>query len=100
MAALRDQAWFEESRQRIIENRERLAQQLDSLGFEVLPSRANFLFARHPDHGGKALLRGLRERGIVVRHFDKPRISEFLRITVGSEEECEAVVSALAALTG
>lgn len=100
VAALNDREWFEESRQRIIENRERLAQQLAALGFQVLPSKANFVFVRHPDHSGKALQRELRERGIVVRHFDKPRISEFLRITVGSEAECEAVVSALAALTG
>ena len=97
-AALADLEWFEASRERIIRNREQLASDLATLGFEVLPSKANFVFARHPGRAAAELHRGLRERGIVVRYFDKPRISEFLRITVGSEEECGAVVDSLKAL--
>lgn len=94
-AALSDREHFDRMRSRIIESREALAKGLASLGFEVLPSAANFLFVRHPGRPAKTLLWELRERGILVRHFDRPRISEFLRITVGSEEECEALLSTL-----
>ena len=65
---------------------------------EVLPSAANFVFARHPAHGGAALASGLRERAIIVRHFKLPRIDEFLRITVGTSEQCAALVNALKVL--
>ena len=94
-AALSDREHFDRMRSRIIEGREALAKGLASLGFEVLPSAANFLFVRHPERPAKTLLSELRERGILVRHFDRPRISEFLRITVGSEEECETLLSTL-----
>ncbi len=94
-AALSDREHFDRMRSRIIKSRETLAKGLSSLGFEVLPSAANFLFVRHGEHPAKTLLAQLRERGILVRHFDRPRISEFLRITVGSEEECETLLSTL-----
>ena len=69
--------------------------QLWRLGFDVLPSGANFLFARHPDHDAKALAARLRERGILVRHFAQPRIDQFLRISVGTPAQCETLVEAL-----
>ncbi len=94
-AALADRTYFEETRDRIVRSRERLSEGLSSLGFSVLPSAANFLFATHPDRPARTLLGELRERGFLVRHFDRPRISEFLRITVGTEEECTALVGAL-----
>lgn len=97
-AALRDEAWFERSRDAVIASRERLARELAVLGFEVLPSRANFLFARHPAHEGAALARALRERGIVVRHFALPRIDQWLRITVGTDVQCDALLAAAAAI--
>ncbi|MCC8940737.1 histidinol-phosphate transaminase [Bradyrhizobium sp. Arg68] len=94
-AALEDDAWFQETRQRIIRSREALAHDLSTLGFEVLPSHANFVFARHPKHRGADLAARLRERGVLVRHFKKPRIEDFLRITVGTEDECSRLIALL-----
>ena len=66
-------------------------------GFEVLPSAANFIFARHAGRDGAELAAKLRERSIIVRHFaNPPRIAPFMRITVGTDEQCEALVEALA----
>ncbi len=94
-AAMSDRAYFEETRSRIMQSRGALADGLSALGFEVLPSAANFLFARHSGRPAKEIQDALRSRGIIVRHFDKPRISEFLRITVGTEEECGILLDAL-----
>nr|WP_255647757.1 histidinol-phosphate transaminase [Ensifer sp. IC4062] len=95
IAAIKDEAWFEATRGKIIASREKLASELKKRGFEVLPSLANFVFARHPDHAGQALAAKLRERAVIVRHFAKPRISDFLRITIGTDEECARLVAAL-----
>lgn len=95
VAAIEDEAWFETTREKIIASRERLADQLTERGFEVLPSEANFVFARHPGHSGETLMQALRERAVLVRHFAKPRISDFLRITVGTDAECERLIEAL-----
>jgi len=100
VAAIRDTAYFENTRHKVIVTRERLANDLARLGFEVLPSGANFLFARHPQHDGAALQAALRERRILVRHFAKPRIDRFLRISIGTEAECAALVAALDAILG
>lgn len=97
-AALLDAEHFERTRKQVIANREWLAAELARLGFEVLPSRANFVFARHPARGGADLQRALRERKILVRHFDAPRIEQFLRITIGTREHCEQLVGALRGL--
>lgn len=94
-AAIEDVAWFDETRGKVIEARERVAGALRQRGFEVLPSQANFVFARHPGHSGADIARGLRERAVLVRHFGKPRISDFLRITIGTPEECDRLVAAL-----
>ncbi|MCR4905817.1 MAG: histidinol-phosphate transaminase [Clostridiales bacterium] len=75
--------------------RDRTAEVLRSLGFEVLPSSANFLFARHPGIGGEDLYRKLRARGILVRHFSLPRIRDYNRITVGSAEQMKTFVAAV-----
>lgn len=93
VAAMEDDAWFEETRQRIIANRQLLVQGLSELGFEVLPSMANFVFARHGSHPGAHLAARLREHGILVRHFQKPRIEDFLRITVGTEDQCKRLIA-------
>jgi histidinol-phosphate aminotransferase len=74
VAAIEDDAWFQATRRRIVASRESLAHALSGLGFEVLPSMANFVFARHVSRGGAELAAGLRERGVLVRHFQKPRI--------------------------
>jgi histidinol-phosphate aminotransferase len=94
-AALLDQDHFEQTRRQVMDNREWLAAQLARLDFQVLPSLANFVFARHATRGGSELLRTLRERKILVRHFNAPRIAQFLRISVGTREECEQLVGAL-----
>lgn len=96
VAALEDRDWFERSRQTVIANRAWLQEQLAALGFEVLPSQANFVFARHPRHDAAQLAASLREHGVIVRHFRTPaRIAQFLRITIGSREQCQALVQAL-----
>jgi histidinol-phosphate aminotransferase len=95
VAALEDRAWFEQTRGAILRSRDALVVQLQGLGFEVLPSAANFIFARHPLYDAAQLQQQLRERAIIVRHFRQPRIEQFLRITVGTEAECTALVEAL-----
>ncbi|MDZ7784970.1 MAG: histidinol-phosphate transaminase [Halioglobus sp.] len=95
LAALRDDTWFEDTRRRIIASRERLRAGLLELDFDVLPSQANFLFAMHPHHQAVELFDALRERNILVRHFRKPRFENFLRISVGTDAECDALLAAL-----
>ncbi|TDH35968.1 histidinol-phosphate transaminase [Pseudohoeflea suaedae] len=94
-AAWKDRDWFEATRSRIMMSRNRLAGDLTELGFEVLPSAANFVFARHAGHEGASLAAALRAEAILVRHFNKPRISDYLRITVGTEAECSRLVEVL-----
>lgn len=94
-AAIEDEDWFEQSRQKVISSRERLVASLRGLGFAVLPSRANFVFARHPDRDGAELQAELRSRSVIVRHFAKPRIDQYLRISIGTDEECDALLEAL-----
>ncbi|MBR1210023.1 histidinol-phosphate transaminase [Bradyrhizobium sp. JYMT SZCCT0180] len=100
IAALEDEAWFQKSRASVIAGRERLNQGLARLGFEVLPSSANFLFARHPAHQGAALAAALRQRAVIVRHFAAPRISDYLRITVGTDGQTDRLLSALSEILG
>jgi len=94
-AAVEDTVWFDETRHAVIASRDRVSGALRQRGFEVLPSQANFVFARHQDHSGEALAKGLRERAVLVRHFAEPRISDFLRITIGTPEQCDALIAAL-----
>ena len=95
VAALEDSGHFEQSRQAIVASRDTLTAALIQLGFEVLPSAANFIFARHPQDDAAQLAQALREKNIIVRHFKLPRIDQFLRITVGTDAECAALVAAL-----
>ncbi len=95
VAAFEDHEYFETTRKKVIESRERLKAGLERLGFDVLPSSANFLFARHPGREASSIAAMLREEGIIVRHFRLPRIEQFLRISVGTDEECNALVSSL-----
>ncbi|QXP90489.1 histidinol-phosphate transaminase [Methylococcus capsulatus] len=98
VAAFDDRDHFEWSRQAIMWTRQWLSRGLAELGFEVLPSAANFVFVRHPRHDGAELAAALRERHIIVRHFKLPRIDQFLRITVGTEGECQILLDALSEL--
>jgi histidinol-phosphate aminotransferase len=94
IASLEDETYFQQSRARVIAGRERLTGGLEGAGFEVLPSLANFVFARHPAHEGAALAASLREQAVIVRHFTAPRISDYLRITVGTDEQIDRLLSA------
>ncbi len=94
-AAFEDSEYFEKSCKTVIASREKLIAELKPLGFEVLPSAANFIFARHPQHDAEKSALALRQRGIIVRHFRLPRIDQFLRITIGTNEQCEKLVTAL-----
>lgn len=99
IAALQDEAYFQQTRQQVITSRTSLVSALEALGFEVLPSGANFIFTRHPAYAGEQLAAGLRERAVIVRHFKKPaRISDFLRITIGNESQNQALMQAIRAL--
>ncbi|MBU3656779.1 MAG: histidinol-phosphate transaminase [Rhodocyclaceae bacterium] len=98
IAAIEDRQGFDYDRQRIIESRTWLAEQLTVMGFEVVPSKANFVFVRHPNRDAGELAVALRERAIIVRHFRLPRIDQHLRITIGTREECTALVTALQAI--
>ncbi len=99
LASIQDPGYFEEICSKVVATRTRLVASMAEMGFEVLPSTANFIFARHPVHDGAGLAAALRERNIIVRHFRKPaRISPFLRITVGTDEQCDALIAALKAI--
>jgi histidinol-phosphate aminotransferase len=100
LASLEDEAYFQQSRAAVMRHRERLTGALGQLGFEVLPSSANFVFARHPKHAGAALAAALRERAVLVRHFNAPRIADHVRITIGSEAELERRADALREIVG
>jgi histidinol-phosphate aminotransferase len=96
IAALEDKAYFEETRQKVMTSRAALVLALQAMSFEVLPSGANFIFARHPQHDAAGLAQKLREHSIIVRHFRQPaRISQFLRITIGDEAQTEQLIAAL-----
>lgn len=94
-AAIGDKAYYDRVNALVISERERLSRELASLGFTVLPSKANFVFAKHAALSGREVYEALRARGVLVRHFQKPRISEYCRITVGSREENDALLRAL-----
>ncbi len=100
IASLEDEMFFKQSRAAVIESRGRLTRGLDRLGFDVLPSSANFVFARHPDHDGAPLATALRGRGVLVRHFAAPRISSYLRISIGTDGQIERLLSALSDILG
>ncbi|HFK9537013.1 histidinol-phosphate transaminase [Acinetobacter baumannii] len=95
VASFEDQAYFEEQCQKVISSREKLVRDLTELGFNVLPSKANFIFAKHSQHDAGQLAQKLREQGIIVRYFNKPRINQFLRITVGTDEQNARLVQTL-----
>jgi histidinol-phosphate aminotransferase len=98
VAAIEDEAWFEATCRKVIATRERMVAGLQARGFQVLPSAANFVFAQRPGSEG-ALAAGLREHKVLVRHFRAPeRIAPFLRISVGTEAQTDALLAALDAI--
>lgn len=95
IAAFDDKAHFEVSRQKVISERERVTNQLETMNFDVLPSAANFVLARHNQKSAEDLAVLLREQGIVVRHFSKPRIDQYLRVTIGTEDQNNLLINNL-----
>jgi histidinol-phosphate aminotransferase len=95
IAAIEDQAHLEATSTKVMQTRNNLVHELATLGFETLPSTANFIFTKHPKHQGLDLYQALRDRGIIVRHFRLPRIEDFLRITIGTDEQSGELVAAL-----
>jgi len=95
MAAFEDQAYFERSCQNIISSREWVVTALADLGFNVLPSAANFVFVRHPDVDAAELTAGLRKQGVIVRHFQQKRVDQYLRITIGLPEHNQKLLAVL-----
>lgn len=100
IAAWEDHVWFEEHCRLITASRERLSASLRDLGFQVLPSLANFVFVAHPARSGADLATQLKSRAILVRHFPKIRIHDYLRITIGTDAECDRLVMALREIIG
>ncbi len=95
VAAFDDKAHFEDSRQKVISERERVTSQLETMNFDVLPSTANFVLARHTQRPAEDLALLLREQGIIVRHFSKPRIDQYLRVTIGTEHQNNLLIDNL-----
>ena len=95
ISSIRDRDYLESTVAKIVKTREWTVGQLEKLGFETLPSKTNFIFAKAPNISGGKLYLALKECGILVRHFEKPRISDFVRITIGTDDEMVALVSAI-----
>ena len=95
IGALEDEEYFRSNCRAIMENRAWFTRELETLGFAVIPSSANFVFVRHDRMGGKALNLALREKGILVRHFGRAKLTDYNRITIGSRPQMEALVTAL-----
>lgn len=99
MAVLNDVRYFKETVNRVIATRERTKEQLEALGFKCLPSQTNFLFATLPGKSGKEIFEYLKTKNIYVRYFNRPRIDNYLRITIGTDEQMDALVDALKTMT-
>ena len=94
-AAMKDRAHLETTRHAVMRSREWLVAELEQLGFDVLPSGANFIFAHHPQRDASGLATALRARNVIVRHFKLPRIDQHLRISIGTDAQCQALIDAL-----
>jgi histidinol-phosphate aminotransferase len=100
IAAIRDLTYYEDITAKVIATRERVAAALTAQDFTVIPSGANFLFIRAPGKPGPEFLAALRERLILVRHFNKPRIADYLRVSIGTDEEMDAFLAACGEIGG
>ncbi|WP_104204277.1 histidinol-phosphate transaminase [Billgrantia saliphila] len=98
IASLEDRGHFEACREKVITTRQRTVRRLEELGFETLPSQANFVLVRHPRHDAAQLFVGLRERGILVRHFNTEALRDFLRISIGTDDEMDSLIETFEAL--
>jgi len=98
VAAFNDQHYFEQTCQKIIASRHWLINELTDLGFDILPSAANFIFAKHTGYDAEKLTRELRKEGVIVRHFKHERVKQFLRITIGTQAENQQFLAILETL--
>ena len=94
-ASIRDEAYFQDTCRKVAATRDRSADELRALGFTVLPSLTNFLFVTHPEKKAPDIFAALREKGIFIRYFKLPRIDNYLRITVGTDEQMDKLLAAL-----
>ena len=95
IGALEDEDYFTRNCAAIVENRRFAAEELKKLGFEMTDSKTNFLFVRHPRIPGKELYQALKNRGVLVRHFDDPKLTDYNRITVGSRQQMETLITTI-----
>ncbi|MFM6923177.1 MAG: aminotransferase class I/II-fold pyridoxal phosphate-dependent enzyme, partial [Polynucleobacter victoriensis] len=95
IAAVEDQTYLQKISQAVIQTRIELVMSLDQLGFETIPSSANFIFTKHLQHDASKIATSLRDKHIIVRHFKMPRIDQHLRITIGTDEQCAKLIEAL-----
>ena len=98
IASFADDDYFKATNQRVINNRQQLVESLTAMGFQALPSQANFVLARHQQQSAKGLFEQLRQHKVIVRYFDTPRIADYLRISVGDEEQNQRLLEALSAI--
>lgn len=98
-AAVEDQTYFDAQRAKVMATRERTTQELQAMGFRVLPSKTNFIFITHPTVPARQLFAGLREKGVLVRYFNQPRIDNYLRVSIGTDQEMDAFLAAMRELT-
>lgn len=97
-ASFNDESYFQQTCAQVIKSRDMLVEQLQALNFEVLPSAANFIFVRHSDKSAAVIASQLRQQGLIVRHFQQPRIDQFIRITVGTDQDNQLLVDSLKAI--
>ncbi len=95
IASFEDEDYFQDCCNKVIQSREQLTEALEKLGFQVIPSAANFVFAKHTTEDAEQLANQLRERAVIVRYFNKPKIDQYLRISIGTEQECQQLIDAL-----
>jgi histidinol-phosphate aminotransferase len=100
VASVEDEPFFQARLRDVLSERGATTRGLETLGFEILPSATNFVFARRPGFAGAELAAGLRKRAVIVRHFNKPRTADYLRITIGTREQTERLLQALGEIVG
>ena len=100
VASFEDDAYFRETTAKVIATRERVTEQLLAIGFKVTDSKANFVFISHKAIAAKDIFQQLRDKGVLVRYFDQPRIDEYLRVSIGTDEEMDAFIQAVQEIVG
>lgn len=99
VAAFEDESYFQETRAKIIETREKVVKELQTIGFQAIPSQANFVFISHPQYLAEIIFSQLREKGILVRYFKESKIENYLRVSIGSEQEMDYFLKSIREMT-